>query len=540
MTGGSAEAAKESSPGLVRHIGSWGMLFTGLTGVIGSGWLFASLYAVQIAGPAAIVSWLIGCVIALALALVYAELGALIPAAGALARIPYVALGPFGAFLSGWLCWLSYVAIVSIEVTAVIEYAGNYLSWLTAMRGGDRVLSLGGVAVAVVMIAVFTAINLAGVKWMARSNVTITIWKVTVPVLVPVVLIVAGFRIENFTDYGGFAPYGIHGILGAVSSGGIIFSFIGFRAVIDLAGEAKNPARTVPLALVGSVVICLVIYLLLQVALIGAVPPQHLANGWGGIAEHFRAGPFAGLALLLGLQWAAVLIYVDAVISPGGTALAYVGTSGRINYSMAITGLLPPFFARLNRFRVPAWSMLINSAIGIVILAPLPGWSELASFISSAAVLSLSIGPVALIALRHQAPDYVRPFRVPFAVPFAALTFILVGFIVYWAGWNTNWKVLLIALIGLVYFVLRRAAGDDREPSYFVNALWLIVYGASLAVVSWLGNFGGGLGVIPKGVDMLVVSVVSLAIFWMAVRLRLPASVARTLIAETDARRVQA
>lgn len=515
------------------------MLLTGLTGIIGSSWLFASLYAVQIAGPAAIVSWVIGCVIALILALIYAELGALIPSAGALARIPYVALGPLGAFLSGWLCWLAYVALVSIEVTAVIDYAGNYLSWLTERQGEDRVLSPGGLAVAAAMIAAFTAINLAGVKWMVRSNVTITLWKVAVPVLVPAVLIVVGFRVENFTAYGGFAPYGVNGILGAVSSGGVIFAFVGFRGVIDLAGEAKNPGRNVPLALVGSVVISLAIYLLLQVALIGAVPAKHLAGGWANVVGHFSAGPFAGLALVFGLQWVAILIYVDAVISPSGTAIAYVGTSGRINYAMALTGLFPAFFARLNRFRVPAWSMIINSVLGVAILAPLPGWPELASFISSAAVLSLCIGPVALVALRRQAPDYHRPFRVPFSTPLAALAFILVSFIVYWAGWSTNWKVLLLALVGLVYFVLRRAIRDDDEPTYFANASWLIAYCAMLAVVSWLGNFGGGLGVIPAGVDMLVIAASSLVIFWMALRLRLPKDVARRLIAETDARRIE-
>jgi len=538
MTDRSPTTVEKSSSGLARHIGTWGMLFTGLTGIIGSGWLFASLYAVKIAGPAAIVSWVIGCLMALVLAMIYAELGALIPATGALARIPYVAIGPLGAFFSGWLCLLSYIAIVSIEVTAVIEYASNYLPWLTEIQGENRVVSLRGLAVAAVLFAVLTAINTAGVKWMIRSNIVITLWKLVVPVLVPVVLITVGFRVENFTEFGGFAPYGMMGILGAVSSGGIVFSFIGFRAVIDLAGEAKNPARNVPLALVGSVVISLIIYLLLQVALIGAIPPQHLVHGWGHVVAHFTAGPFAGLALLLGLQWAAILIYVDAFISPGGTALAFVGSSSRINYSLARTGLLPAFFAKLNRFRVPAWSMIINSAIGIAILAPLPGWPQLASFISSAAVLSLAIGPVALITLRRQAADYHRPFRIPWATPFAAFAFILVGFIVYWSGWSTNWKTLLIALVGLIYFLLRRALRGAEEPAYFVAASWLIVYYAMLAVVSWLGNFGGGLGIIPEGIDMAIIAVLSLLIFALALRLQLPRDVVRKLIAETDARRI--
>lgn len=540
MKDGTPTASADASPNLARDIGPLGMLFTGLTGIIGSGWLFASLYAAQIAGPAAILSWLIGCALALALAIIYAELGALIPSAGALARIPYVAFGRLGGFVSGWLIWLAYVAMVSIEVTAVLEYAGNYLPWLTIARGEERILSLRGIGVAAVLIAIFTVINIAGVKWMARSNIAITLWKIVVPLLVPVVLIIYGFQIENFTDYGGFAPYGINGVFAAVSSSGIIFSFVGFRSVIDLAGEARNPARTVPFALIGSVVICLVIYLLLQVAFIGAVPAEHLADGWAGVVESFVAGPFAGLAVLLGLQWAALLIYIDAIVSPGGCGLAYVGSSARINYSMAKTDMFPAFFARLNRFRVPAWSIVFNSVIGIIILAPLPGWPQLAGFISSAAMLSLAVGPVAVVLLRRHAPDYVRPFRIPFATAFSALGFVFVGFIVYWSGWDTNWKIMLVAAMGLGYYVIRDAIrGGGSEPLYLSHVLWLIAYYAGLAVISWLGRFGGGLGLIPSGVDMLLVSVLSLAMFWAALRHPLPKDVMRRLLDETDAQRIE-
>ena len=145
---------------------------------------------------------------------------------------------------------------------------------------------------------------------------------------------------------------------------------------------------------------------------------------------------------------------------------------------------------------------------------------------------------MALITLRRQAADYHRPFRIPWAIPFAAFAFILVGFIVYWSGWSTNWKTLLIALVGLIYFLLRRALRGAEEPAYFVAASWLIVYYAMLAVVSWLGNFGGGLGIIPEGVDMAIIAVLSLLIFALALRLQLPRDVVRKLIAETDARRI--
>ena len=98
----------------------------------------------------------------------------------------------------------------------------------------------------------------------------------------------------------------------------------------------------------------------------------------------------------------------------------------------------------------------------------------------------------------------------------------------------------MIALVGLIYFLLRRALRSAEEPAYFIAASWLIVYYAMLGIVSWLGNFGGGLGIIPEGVDMAIIAVLSLLIFALALRLQLPRDVVRKLIAETDARRVQA
>ena len=132
---------ERAQPGLKRQIGPVALLFTGITGIIGSGWLFASLYAAQIAGPAAILSWLIGGGVALLLALVYAELGGMLPVAGAIARIPYFSHGSMSGFMAGWLCWIAYVATAPIEVTAVLQYASDYLPWLTTTTDGDRALT---------------------------------------------------------------------------------------------------------------------------------------------------------------------------------------------------------------------------------------------------------------------------------------------------------------------------------------------------------------------------------------------------------------
>ena len=521
-------------PALQRSIGPIGLMFTGLSGIIGSGWLFASLYAAQIAGPAAVFSWIVGGFIALALTLAYAELGGMLPVAGALARIPHFSHGSINSFLAGWLCWIAYVATAPIEVTAVLQYSSNYLPWLITTAQGERVLSHHGLIVAATLMLVFTTVNLLGVQWLTRANTAITYWKLAVPLAVALVLIDKGFRADNFCHTGGFAPNGIAGVFGAVSDGGVMFSLLGFRMALDMAGEAKNPHRDVPLAMIGAMGICVVLYLMLQVAFIGVIPPSLLKHGWHGISETTPGGPFAGFATMLGLQWLAIALYFDAVISPSGTGLAGTAATSRINYAMAKNGQFPAVFQRVNRFQVPAWSLVFNFLVGMLLFLPFPGWAELVGFISSAVVLSLAFGPVSLAALRLQLPDLKRPFRVPYATVYSAICFVFVGYVVYWTGWETNWKVLLSAFIGLLFLALGRARRRAKEPLHLRASGWIWPYLGGLGLISYAGSYGHGIGILPHGVDMVVITLFSLAIFALSVKLRLSAQEVERLLADEE------
>lgn len=509
------------SPRLERTIGPVALLFTGITGIVGSGWLFASLYAAQLAGPAALISWLIGGAVAILLALVYAELGGMLPLAGAIARIPFFSHGGMCGFMAGWLCWLAYVATAPIEVSAVLQYASNYLPWLTHTESGERVLTAHGLIVAAVLLLIFLVVNLAGVRWLARANSAITVWKLAIPIIAALALIIAGFQGDNFTAFGGFAPQGIDGIFAAVSAGGVMFSLFGFRTAVDMAGEAKDPQRTVPLAIIGAVVISLVIYVLLQIAFIGAVPQAHLAHGWHLLSENVAGGPFAAFATILGMQWLAAALYFDAVLSPSGTALAYTGATARVNYALAENQQFPQAFLILNAARVPVWALVFNFGLGFLLFLPFPGWGDLVGFISSAAVLSLAFGPVSLAALRHQQPELRRPFRLGAGRALSALSFVLVGYVVYWTGWDTNWKVFALAFAGALLLSLLHLYRGDFSRLHARQSLWFWIFVGGLAAVSFTGNYGNGLGLLHHGIDMVVVTVLSLVVFREAIRARL-------------------
>jgi amino acid transporter len=219
-------------------------------------------------------------------------------------------------------------------------------------------------------------------------------------------------------------------------------------------------------------------------------------------------------------------------MSPSGTALAFIATTARLNYSLARSKQAPAQFERLNRHRVPAWSLIFNFFVGVLFVLPLPGWNEIVGYVTTTSVLSFAFGPISLVVLRRQDPHRPRPFRIPASTVFSATTLILIGFIVYWTGWETNWKIFLLALVGVVIFAVFRLRGLGRdEPLQLAAAAWVLPYYLGLAAISWLGNFGGGLGVLPSGIDMALIAVLSLAILWLAVKLRLAPEVISRLIA---------
>jgi len=476
---------------LEKRLGLSHLLFVSVGGIIGSAWLFAPMFAAQAAGPAAVMAWVISVGAALLLALVYAELGAAFPVAGGLARFSYFSHGNVTGFLAGAACWLGYVAVAPLEVQAMVRYLSDAFPWLVADEA-TRSLSGYGIAVSALLLLVMSAINLLGVQWLGESNRILTIWKIIVPVLILVTLLGISFRAENFSDYGGWFPAGWNGVFAAVSTGGTLFAMLGFRAAIEMAGEARNPQRDIPLALIGSVLITGIIYVLIQIAFIGALTPEDLLHGWKGLSSHVQTGPFVGLATAAGLIWLSRLIFVDAVISPGGCGLVFCGASARLSYAMAKNGQLPWFFSLLNKRGVPAIAIGVNFLIGLIFFAPSQTWQSIVSFISSIQILSLAFGPPALLALRRRAPGVTRPFRVPMYPLFCAVTFFAANVIVYWCGWETNRVCLsLLAILG-IGFVIAKKWRAPQEKLNWAGVVWLVPYGVGLALVSALGQFGGG------------------------------------------------
>ncbi|HWE67475.1 MAG TPA: APC family permease [Acidimicrobiales bacterium] len=296
--------------GMRREVGLVGLLFISVGSIIGSGWLLGALGASETAGPASIISWVLGAAIVIVLALVYAELGTAYPNAGGTLRFPHFAFGSTAGFTAGWFAWIGTVTLAPIEVEAALQYLTgiSWLDWLTHTSGGVAVLGGGGYAVAVVLLAGFTVVNYIGVRWFSTTNTWAVWWKIAVPLLTVIVLLAYGLHGSNFHAGGGFAPYGAKGVLAALPAG-VIFAYQGFEQALQLGAESKDPARHVAPAVIGSVLIGVVLYVLLDIAFIGSLSPSHLVHGWSNPIGKGAFGPFASIATGLGITWLAVLLY---------------------------------------------------------------------------------------------------------------------------------------------------------------------------------------------------------------------------------------
>ncbi len=522
-----------------RAIGVVGLTFIAVSGVIGSGWLFAPLFAAQEAGPASILSWVLGGFMILIPALAFAEISAMLPVMGGIGRLPQFSHGSTVGMMIGWAAWVGYVTAAPIETQALLEYVSNeqMFSWLFVEIGetGQNPLSIPGIIVAFFLLVIFTFLNFFGVRLFTRINSGLTWIKIAVPLIAAIALLM------NFDSAAieetGFAPEGAEGILAAVASGGVIFAFLGFRHALDMAREADRPQRTVPIALIGSILLCMVLFVLVQIGFVGAVTPEQVSDGWPTLTFSDANGPIAAMLAGLGLAVVANLVLADAVVGPFGAALVASASTSRLTVAVSRNGLFPAFLQKMSDRGVPARALVMNAIVGMgILLVFRNGWQEILAFNSGAIVLSFCAGPIALLALRRQLPHYDRPFRLPIAGFIGALGFVVVGLIIYWTGWDVLWKLAIPLAFGLLLLIVRAIRSPELRATLDLReAAWLPPYIIGILLISWLGNFGGGLGIIPFGWDLLVVTVFSLGILALAVHLRLPADQVEAYLAADSA-----
>ncbi len=502
------------------------LTMAGLGAIIGSGWLFGAMVASSMAGPASIFGWLIGGIAVLLIGLVYAELAGMLPEAGGIARYPHFTHGSLTGWMMGWGAFLSYSSVPAIEAEAVTQYASHYLPALAPK--GHALVSPAGMALNIVLVVVFFGINSLGVKVFAKTNTTVTLIKAIMPTATVIVLLFAAHNWGNITSHatGGFAPFGVAGVLKAVGLSGIVFSFLGFRQAVDLAGEAKNPQRDVPKAIIGAVGFAIVLYALLELVFVAALPHSDLANGWAKLS---LSAPFAQLASALSLGWLAILLYADAVISPAGTGNGYTASSARVLYALGNNRYLPKVFTSTNSANgAPLVSLAFGALFSILYLLPFPSWATLVGVISASTVFTYIIGPISAGVLRRTHPNAKRPFRLGGMEIIGPAAFMIGSLIIYWTGWKTDWKLVVAILGGTIVWAIANAgakAGTIHkiDAASIASSAWLFGYLIFMLAATYFGSarFGSpynhSKGLIHYPFDLIAVALISLAFYYWGV-----------------------
>jgi len=519
--------SKEEQVKLRRSLTALDYFMLSLTGMVGSGWLFAALGAAGYMGPAATLSWVVAGAMFIFMVFSFAELGGIFPFSGALARYNHYTHGILSNYLLAWAYTLGAITTLSTEAIAIVEYASYYAPSLWNSDLG--ILTPLGVAAAVGLLLLFFSIQVVGVHIYGWFNRFITAWKLIVPLSTVALLIALYFHPDYVVGNlpGGFAPYGYEALFSGMILSGIVWAYQGFRQGLEYAGEGRNPQRDVPLGVIAAILVTMALYVLLQIAFIGAVNWEAAGvnpGDWQGLAKSsWSAHPFVSEAMATGIPILAglgLVLLSDAVISPAGTLAVYVGTAGRNLYGMARMGYIPKAFASVHReFRTPWVALLAASVIAMVFLVPHPEWYAVMSYSVTVTLYGYLMGGVTNHALRRLAPELKRPFNPPAWQVFYPLSFVVSSLLIYWSSWPYVDAAIVSMLIGLPLLLLgpyKGSMGMSRAEAAAFSAVYWALLAVAVAAwhLGWLSGLGDVLSFLAYWLALAAIQIFAFAYLW--------------------------
>lgn len=445
---------------LPRTLGLLPLMMLGIGGTVGTGIFFVLNQAVPSAGPAVIISFLLAGIVAGLTALCYAELASSVPVSGSSYSYAYATLGELPAMGVAACLMLEYGVSTAAVAVGWSEYLNTLLNNLFGFRIPDflsQAPDQGGFInlPAVILILMCMSLLVRGASESTTVNTIMVCIKLGVLALFAVIGI-TGWNADNFSD---FTPFGLAGVTGA--AGIIFFSFIGLDAVATAGGEAKNPQRNLPLAIIGALIVVTGTYFIVAIVAISA-------QNWTEF-EGQEAGLAAILQDVVGSSWPGTVLAAGAIISIFSVTLVVLYGQTRILFTMSKDGMIPPIFHKVNpKTLTPVPNTLIVGIVVAVIagVVPLDLLAEMTSIGTLVAFLVVSVG---VIILRRRNPDLTRGF----SVPFYPITPILSVLGCLWIIWNLDlltigvflvWAAVVIAF----YFAYGRqhsVLGQERRDA---------------------------------------------------------------------------
>ena len=430
---------------LRRSVGALDLTALGIGAIIGTGIFVIVGEAIGESGPALVISFLLAGITCVFSALSYAELASAIPVSGSAYTYAYATMGELLAWIIGWDLILEY----GVSVAAVAVGWGAYLTELLDSLFGvtlSESITLppgdgGDVNVpAVFLVLAVTAVLIAGVRQSARSNTVMVITKIAV-LLFFIAVALSAFDGGNFSD---FAPNGFSGIESAAAL--IFFAYIGFDAVSTASEETKRPGRDLPIAIVGSLAIATVIYILVAVAAVGALPADQLAGEDAPLAIALSEGA--------GIGWGADIVSFGALVAITSVVLTMLYGQTRVAFSMSRDGLMPERLATVwERTRTPV-VLTVIFAVPIMLIAAFVPLTEIAELVNIGTLFAFLIVNIAVIWLRRTKPDMERRFRVPFVPVFPLIGAALCVYLMTKLPFETWLRFIVWLALGLVIYVV--------------------------------------------------------------------------------------
>lgn len=444
---------------LHRTLSATNLVSLGIGCIIGAGiFVIIGEAAAQHAGPAIILSFVLAGLCCAFAGLCYAELASVLPVSGSAYTYAYATLGEVFAWIMGWLLVLEYgVAASTVAVgwsgyvVSLLKDVGIFIPAEFANPPGYMATAADGTAVegvfnvpAFVIVMLLSILLVYGVKKSATLNNIIVVIKVTVIVLF---IAVGAFYIEA-ANWQPFIPentgvdgeYGYSGILRG--AGMVFFAYVGFEAVSTAAQEAKNPQRDMPIGILGSLLICTLLYMGVAAVLTGIVPYPQL-----NVPDPIAVGVDT-----IGLGWLAGIIKIGAITGLTSVILVLMYGQTRVFYTISRDGLLPPVFSKIHpKFHTPYINTLTVGVL-IAFVAALTPISELGNLVSLGTLMAFAIICFSVLYLRHKEPDLHRPFKVPFSPIIPILGILTCGYLM-WGLREMFLTLKLYFLVGILIYV---------------------------------------------------------------------------------------
>lgn len=441
----SIESLTANDNGLKKTLSARDLTILGVGAIIGAGiFVLTGIAAAKYAGPAIVLSFILAGIACALAALCYSELASMIPVSGSAYSYAYATMGELMAWIIGWDLILEYALASS---TVAIGWAGYLISfleniglhlpkYLTTAYLADPAQGFINLP-AVIVILLLTGLLILGIRQSAIFNAVMVLIKLAV-IVVFIAVGLGNINTENWSD---FTPFGMSGVL--TGAGVIFFAYIGFDAVSTAAQEAINPEKDVPKGIIGSLLICTVLYILVAGILTGVV----------SYTELNVAAPIALAIDHMGLNWLSPIVKLGAITGLTSVMLVLLMGQSRIFYSMAQDSLLPKVFANIHPvYQTPHLSTLIVGS-AVALLAGFMPIDKLGELVSIGTLFAFVLVCGGVIVLRKTHPDMQRHFSCP-AVPILPVAGILVCFTLM-AGlpFDTWIRLLVWLIIGfLIYF----------------------------------------------------------------------------------------